>query len=205
MPELIQTAASPAHYFMECVTRAIARHNFSFSENAQAYLTFVLERFAFSQEMEMNKTNENGSLDELPILHRIQLKIKSATNNRERFSINVELGDTALFMNSFRGGYLDRRLQDPKYCQNLGELGYLNAFDIANKTTGLRSTSTLYEELCRGFKDLTTIASEALEVQELPTEQNILTAIERYKRFKQGNQQLLETLAKYGIKFSEKN
>jgi hypothetical protein len=183
---------------MEGVTKAIKRHSFSFSEDAQAYLTMVLERFTIDTNMELTKSNEDSS-DDLPVLHRIQLKLKAATTSREKFTNNVELGDTALFMTSFRSGYLDKRLQDSTYCQNLGELGYSNAFDIANKTPGLKTASRLYEELCKSFKDLTTIASEALEVQELPNPDAMVKAIERYKKFKKGNLQLLETLAQHRI------
>ncbi|MFB6262677.1 MAG: hypothetical protein ABEL76_03470 [Bradymonadaceae bacterium] len=115
--ESIQTVRDARLFFRNELTAAFDEVEVDPSEETEAYLVHLLEGFT-----RLDSTDASTMGFDEPAAYMLG-EAKQAPGG-ERISSYRRLGDASLFNCGFFEGYLDRRLVDPSYYQDMGRLAY---------------------------------------------------------------------------------
>ncbi len=145
--------SAPADFFRGLLREALEEQRVEPSENAEAYLVQLLERFVrpapdtFDRPLALDYLE---SLDQRP---------------PERYQKLKRVGDTALFVSGVFTESLDRRTVSPDYYASLGGLAYRNLASLPGTALG-KAVVPLFTELATRFLDFVRVLSQ-MSLQEI--------------------------------------
>jgi hypothetical protein len=189
-------AANNLHeYFREALSTAMSRTSVRVTENAQAYVVYLLTDFTRSEKVYAGV--DHGEKPALAIL----LSRAEAAEHDEALRIFKHLGDTALYLLGFFKEAAQAQVVAPSYYISMGESAYSSVAKLSREHTS--NTAALYAELSDRFSDLVALLhaislhGEREAQGALLSPGQLLDLIERYKRTQ--SPELLEVLVQNGV------
>lgn len=198
---MIVSANNLHEYFREALGIAMHRTSLQVTENAQAYLVYLLSDFTRSENVYAGV--EHGDKPTLALL----LSRAQEAESEEALRIFKHLGDSALYLLGFFHDAVQSQVVGPNYYISMGEVAYSSAASLArvSRENALVAT-TIYTELAHRFGDLVdllkvmSLHGNHLETNGNLSPEQVMHLVERYRRTK--NPELLELLAKNGVSLS---
>lgn len=170
-------------YFQEAISTAIEQSRSSLSEEAQAYLVYLLTDFARSE-----RVYSGVNSGEQPILVLLLERALEAPVN-EANRIFKQIGDSTLYLTGFFGEKTHAKGLNTSYYVSMGEDAYCR---LARNTR-----ISVYEELADTFERLVFLLRQVSLYERKASSEEILSWIEHYQRSKSPELQTL--LVKHGV------
>lgn len=188
---MLVTVSNMQEFFMEALTRALAKTSHCITESAQAYVVCLLADFARSESAYAG--TKQGDKPALALL----LKEAQEAEKPESIRIFKHLGDSSLYSLGFFNDSQERQYLGSRYYVSMGENAYLSAANLAREV--LASSSAVFDELSIRFADLVDILQTMRNQSNVAggSDTNLLLLLEHYK--KTGDAQALEILQKHGL------
>jgi hypothetical protein len=174
---------TPAEYFREQVSAALARQHLRAGDLTTYYLVNLLCRFVRPQGLAAQE-------DEVPLALRLARALESGgVEQRERLR---QLGDFSLFVSGFFSDSLQRRAVDVDYYVSMGEYAY--------GSLSRRDADTLaqvFKELARKFVGFMDVLADVSEQTAMSSSGDVLRLYEKWLRT--GSQRTGQQLIDRGI------
>ena len=198
---MIVSANNLHEYFREALGVAMHRTSLQVTENAQAYLVYLLSDFTRSENVYAGV--EHG---DKPTLALMLFRAQEA-EPEEAIRIFKHLGDSALYSLGFFHDAAQSQVVGPSYYVSMGESAYSSAASLTRVSReNTLVTTTIYAELAHRFGDLVdllkvmSLHGNHLETNTNLSSEQVMALVERYRRTK--NPELLELLEKNGVSLS---
>ncbi|MDA0713077.1 MAG: hypothetical protein O2897_03715 [bacterium] len=195
---MLVSANNMHEYFREALGMALKKSAVQVTENAQAYLVYLLSDFTRSE-----KVYAGIDPGDKPSLALLLLRAQEAEPD-EALRIFKHMGDSALYLLGFFNEAVHSQIVGPSYYIGMGEQAYSSAASLTRVTRDHPlAAGTIYSELSYRFADLVTLLNiislygKHQASKEKLTSAQLLELMERYKRTK--SPELLDLLTKNGV------
>ena len=188
---MLVSANNLHEYFREALGVAMYRTSLQVTENAQAYLVYLLSDFTRSENVYAGV--EHGDKPTLALL----LSRAQEAEPEEALRIFKHLGDSALYLLGFFHDAVQSQVVGARYYVSMGESAYSSAASLTRNTREKAlPAATIYTELSHRFGDLVdllkvmSLHGDRLGTNESLTSEQLMNLVEKYRRTK--NPELLE-------------